>query len=194
MTDYDWGLLEDLCSLHAVSGREDQIIRFLRNYLEPLVDKLSVDNLGNIVVELEGTSHPDTRLMLQAHVDELGLIVRNITEEGYLLIERVGGLPEKSLLGQRMDILTDQDELIPAYVGTKSHHITTREEKFVVPRVHDLFLDVGLRSRTISPGNQERSMCISGASMMQGMCLSREYSKISGIEIILYSTSPIQTA
>jgi putative aminopeptidase FrvX len=147
MTDYDWGLLEELCSLHAVSGREDRIIRFLRNYLEPLVDKLSVDNLGNIVVELEGTSHPDTRLMLQSHVDELGLIVRNITGQGYLLVERVGGLPEKSLPGQRMDILTDQDELIPAYVGTKSHHITTREEKFVVPKVHDLFLDVGLRSR-----------------------------------------------
>jgi len=147
MEKYDWGLLKELCSLHAVSGREDLIIQYLRNYLHPLVDDLSVDNLGNIVVELEGSQHPETRLMLQAHVDELGLIVRNITEEGFLLIERVGGLPEKSLLGQRMDILTDQGKQIPAYVGTKSHHITEREEKFVVPEVHDMFLDVGLSSR-----------------------------------------------
>ncbi len=147
MKSPDWGLLEKLCSLHAVSGREDLIIHFLRNTIQPWVDDLSVDNLGNIVAVLEGQKHPETKLMLQSHMDELGLIVRNITPEGFILIERVGGLPEKSLLGQRVDILTDEGKLIPAYVGTKSHHITQRDEKFVVPKVHDMFLDVGLNSR-----------------------------------------------
>ena len=85
--------------------------------------------------------------MLQAHMDELGLIVRGITADGFLLVERIGGLPEKSLLGQRMDLLTDDDVLIPCYVGTKSHHITSREEKFVVPNVHDMYMDVGVNSR-----------------------------------------------
>jgi putative aminopeptidase FrvX len=59
----------------------------------------------------------------------------------------VGGVPEKSLLGQRMDILTDDEKLVPAYVGPKSHHITSREEKFLVPKVHDMFLDLGYSSR-----------------------------------------------
>lgn len=147
MSPTDWTLLKDLCSVHAVSGREDRMIRFLRSMLEPLVDRLEVDHLGNIVAFVEGQKHPDHKLMLQAHMDELGLIIRNITEDGYLLVERVGGLPEKSLLGQRLDILTDSDQLIPVYVGTKSHHITTREEKFVVPGVHDMFLDGGFSSR-----------------------------------------------
>ena len=80
-------------------------------------------------------------------MDELGLIVRNITEEGFLLFERVGGVPEKSLPGQRVDILTDSGELVPGYVGTKSHHITRPDEKFVVPKVHDMYIDVGAASR-----------------------------------------------
>jgi len=147
MSEYEWKLLEDLCAIHAVSGREDRAVKFIRDYAEPLADEINVDRLGNVVAIIKGTKYPDHKLMLQAHMDELGLIVRNITEDGFLLFERVGGVPEKSLLGQRMDILTDEEELIPAYVGPKSHHITTKEEKFVVPKVHDMFLDVGLGSR-----------------------------------------------
>ena len=147
MSKYDWKLLEDLCAIHAVSGREDRAIRFIKEMVEPLADSVSVDNLGNVVAILKGSKHPDHKLMLQGHLDELGLIIRNITDDGFALFERVGGVPEKSLLGQRMDILTDDDKLIPAYVGPKSHHITKKEEKFVVPKVHDMFLDLGFSSR-----------------------------------------------
>lgn len=147
MSQYDWNLLEELCGIHAVSGREDLATRFVRAFVEPLAERVNVDNLGNVVAILEGSKHPDYKLMLQAHMDELGLIVRNITDDGFLLFERVGGIPEKSLLGERLDILTDTGQLIPAYVGPKSHHITSKEEKFVVPKVHDMFLDVGLSSR-----------------------------------------------
>ena len=147
MDHSDWELLEQLCAIHAVSGREDRMTAFVRDRIRPLVDEVSVDNLGNVVGILRGSKYPDYRLMLQSHMDELGLIVRNITEGGYLLIERVGGVPEKSLLGQRVDVLTDDDRLIPGYVGTKSHHITSPDEKFKVPGVHDMFIDLGLGSR-----------------------------------------------
>jgi putative aminopeptidase FrvX len=147
MSQYDWNVLEQLCGIHAVSGREDLAVREIKRIAEPLADIVSVDNLGNVVATLEGATYPETKLMLQGHMDELGLIVRNITDDGFLLVERVGGLPEKSLLGQRLDVLTDVGDLIPAYVGPKSHHITSREEKFVVPKVHDMFLDLGFSSR-----------------------------------------------
>jgi putative aminopeptidase FrvX len=147
MEPYDWGLLEQMCTIHAVSGREDAMTAFVRDYIRPLVDEVSIDNLGNVIGILHGSQFPDQRLMLQAHMDELGLIVRNITEDGFLRIERVGGIPEKSLLGQRVDVMTDDGRLVPGYVGTKSHHITTPDEKYKVPGVHDMFIDVGLSSR-----------------------------------------------
>lgn len=145
--DYDWNLLEQLCAIHAVSGREDAMTAFVRDYVKPLVDEVTVDNLGNVVGILKGASFSDFKLMLQAHMDELGLIVRNITADGFLLIERVGGMPEKTLMGQRMDILTDNGRIVPGYVGAKSHHITAADEKYKVPSVHEMFIDVGLTSR-----------------------------------------------
>jgi len=147
MMEYDLDLLEKLCAVHAVSGREDKMTAFVRDYIRSLVDEVSVDNLGNVVGILRGAKHPEYRLMLQVHMDELGLIVRNITENGFLQIERIGGISEKSLLGQRVDVLTDDGQLIPGYVGTKSHHITTPEEKYKVPKVHDMFIEVGLSTR-----------------------------------------------
>lgn len=147
MKQYDWRLLETLCAIHAVSGREDPMTAFVRDMIRPLVDEIRVDNLGNVVGILRGAHYPDYRLMLQAHMDELGLIVRNVTDEGFLLIERVGGIPEKTLLGRRMDILTDDGRLVPGYIGTKSHHITTPDEKYRVPSVHDMFIDIGLTDR-----------------------------------------------
>lgn len=147
MLDLRWGLLEELCGIHAVSGREDAMTAFVSKAIEPLVDQQWVDNLGNVVGILTGSIYPDYKLMLQAHMDELGLIVRNITEEGFLQFERVGGVPEKSLLGQRVDVLTDDGDLIPGYVGTKSHHITRPDEKYVVPHVHQMYIDLGVSSK-----------------------------------------------
>lgn len=147
MAEPDLRLLEELCAIHAVSGREDRITAFVRDLIRPWVDELSVDNLGNVVGILKGARYPEHRLMLQAHMDEIGLIVRHITADGFVLVERVGGMPEKTLMAQRFDILTDDGRIVPGYVGAKSHHITTPDEKLRVPGVHDMFLDVGLRTR-----------------------------------------------
>jgi len=143
----EWKLLEELCAIHAVSGREDSITAFIRDTIKPLVDEVYVDNLGNVVGILKGATYPDYKLMLQAHMDEIGIIVRNITNDGYLLIERIGGVPEKTLLGQRLDLMMDDGQLIPAYVGAKSHHITGADEKYKVPNIHEMFLDIGFTSR-----------------------------------------------
>ena len=147
MHDLDWNLLEKLCAFHAVSGHEDEIVAFIRDMIRPWVDECWVDRLGNVVGILRGTTYPDYRLMLQAHVDELGLIVRNITADGFLLIERIGGVPEKSLLGQHVDIKTEDGSQICGYIGAKSHHVTGVEEKYKVPTVHEMFIDVGVSSR-----------------------------------------------
>lgn len=110
--NHNWELLEELCAVHAVSGREDRMVSFLENHLRDQVEEVEVDQLGNLVAIVEGAHTPDRRLLLQAHMDELGLIVRGISEDGFLLVERVGGVPEKSLLGQRVEVLTEQEDLV----------------------------------------------------------------------------------
>jgi len=147
METYRWDLLKELCAIHAVSGREDLMTTKIHALIHPLVDEVFIDNLGNVVGILYGNQFPEHRLMLQAHMDEIGLIVRYITEEGFLLVERVGGMPEKSLMGQHVDVLTESGRVISGYVGTKSHHVTTSEEKYRVPTIHDMFIDLGFTSR-----------------------------------------------
>jgi len=144
--ELDWELLEKLCSIHAMSGHEDAMVTFLHDRIAPIVDSISVDNLGNVVGVLTGSKYPASRLMLQAHMDELGLVVRNVTADGFLLVERVGGVPEKTLLGQRVDVVTEDGGIVTGYVGPKSHHVTKPEEKYKVPNIHDMFIDVGLSS------------------------------------------------
>ncbi len=143
----DWGLLEELCKIHAVSGREDRMTHFVHERIAKYLDDVHIDRLGNVTGLIKGARQPETKLMLQAHTDELGLIVRAITNDGFLLFERVGGIPEKSILSQRVDVLTEKGDLISGYVGTKSHHITDPQEKYVVPTVHKLYVDVGFSSR-----------------------------------------------
>lgn len=147
MDNMDWDLLEKLCAIHAVSGREDAMTAFVSDQIASLTDESYVDNLGNVVGVLRGAQFPDYKLMLQAHMDELGLIIRNIDDNGFLFIERIGGIPEKTLLGQKVDILTDTGRIVTGYIGAKSHHVTTLEEKYKVPNVHELFVDVGVNSR-----------------------------------------------
>lgn len=142
-----WSMLRTVCAVHAVSGREDRMIRFLRNEVQNTLADVEVDRLGNVTGVIKGTDAGAPVMLLQAHMDELGLIIRDITDDGFLLFERIGGVPEKSLLGQKIEILTDDDQIVPGIVGPKSHHVTTPAEKFVVPHVHDMFIDVGLPSR-----------------------------------------------
>jgi len=147
MEIYRWDLLEELCAVHAVSGREDLMTSKIYNLISPLVDESFIDNLGNVVGILYGERFPGYRLMLQAHMDEVGFIIRDITKDGFLLFERVGGIPEYSLLGEHVDVLTESGQIIPGYIGTKSHHVTVQEERYMVPKIHDMFIDVGFTTR-----------------------------------------------
>jgi putative aminopeptidase FrvX len=85
--------------------------------------------------------------MIGAHVDELGLIVRRVDDSGYLWVERVGGVPERVLAGQRVDVRSINGELVPGVIGTKSHHVTEQDEKYRVVPVGQVYIDVGAASK-----------------------------------------------
>jgi putative aminopeptidase FrvX len=139
-------LLANLTSTPALSGREDALIDIMRSKFEALVDRVHVDRVGNVTATIEGESGSPS-LLIFAHMDELGLIIRKIEQDGFLRFERVGGVPEKSLLGTPIEVITDSGARIPGLVGTTSHHVTPPEKKFVVPGRLEMYLDVGCGSR-----------------------------------------------
>ncbi len=85
--------------------------------------------------------------LIFAHMDELGLIVRKIDGDGFIRFERVGGIPEKTLLGTWVDIHTESGGVVPGLIGTISHHLTPAEKKYVVPSRLEMYIDVGCTSR-----------------------------------------------
>ena len=139
-------LIEDLCLLPGLSGHEQAVAQYMKSQFESLGLECSEDVLGNIYTEL-GNKESDFTVLLTAHMDQLGFMVKTITDDGFIRIERVGGIPEKTLPSLRVSIQNENGELIPGVIGVKSHHITPPEEKYKVDKYQSLYIDLGCDSR-----------------------------------------------
>ncbi len=138
-------LLEELTNAHGVSGFEGPVRDILRREWKDLLSDLETDGLGNLIGSIRGTSD-SPRVLLMAHMDEVGFLVRHIDENGYLYIHNVGGYFDQSVLTQRLSILTARGEVL-GYTGMKSGHILRPEERDRMIPLADMFVDVGASSR-----------------------------------------------
>ena len=138
--------LQELTAIPALSGYEDRMVARMREAFLQYTDQVQVDRLGNVVATIEGDA-AEPCLMIFAHMDEIGLVVRKIEDDGFLRFERVGGVPEKSLMGALIEVHTDSGERVPGVVGMTSHHVTPVEKKFVIPSRLDMYIDIGCSSR-----------------------------------------------
>lgn len=135
--------LQRLTDVPAPSGYEDALIRLICGELPDSVHEVNVDPLGNVIVRIHPSAEPDPyKVLVFAHMDEVGFIVRRIEDNGFVRIERLGGIPEKSMLGQPVLLETAKGRL-HGVIGTKSHHWTRPEEKFTVPQVSAAYVDFG---------------------------------------------------
>lgn len=139
--------LHALSSLVAISGYEDPVIDYVVGQLKTKVIEIEVDPLGNVIVKVNQTSSANPyRLLFFAHMDELGLVVKKIEDNGFLRLERIGGIPEKSLAASKLVIQTEQ-KMWEGIVGTKSHHVTNSNEKYKVLPVEEIYADFGFYSK-----------------------------------------------
>ena len=137
-------LLRDLSNAFGPPGNEKQVRELLKTELQPYADEVRVDKLGNVLFYHKGKeSYP--RIMLSAHMDEVGVLVTFIENEGFLRFETLGGIPSNTLPGQRILFQTEKTELM-GIVGTKPPHIMTADEQNKVIPVEDLFIDIGAES------------------------------------------------
>ena len=138
-------VLEKLSNANGVTGREEQVRELMRQYLEPYVDEMREDRLGNLIAFKRGKKDAPT-VMLAAHMDEIGLMVKNIKKRGFLQFTKIGGIDDRILLAQKVVVHTDKGPLT-GVVGSKPVHIQTDEERKKVINADKLFIDVGARDR-----------------------------------------------
>lgn len=138
-------LLRELSDAFGVAGFEDEVRDLIKGLIEPYVDELYVDTLGNLIASRRGREGP--KLMLDAHMDEVGLMVSYIEEDGYLRFATIGGWDERILPAQAVTILTRRRERVHGVIGTAPPHILKKEERERPIRVEEMFIDIGAGSR-----------------------------------------------
>ncbi len=134
-------LLAELTNAHGPSGFEGPVRKIVRREFEPLADHLQTDGLGSLIARLDGDAD-GPRVMMTAHMDEVGMIVRRIRPDGYLTFQTVGGWLDQALINQRYVILTRKGP-VRGITGLKTPHVTPSDER---PHLHDrdrIFIDVG---------------------------------------------------
>ncbi len=140
----DYKLLKKLCSARSVSGDENSVRNIILSEIKNFADDIKIDNLGNIIVFKKGKKTAPKRLMLSAHMDEVGLMITDITSDGYLKFDEVGGLDRRILPGKRVYI---GGSSVLGVIGIKPIHLTKGEEREAIPEMSDMYIDIGADSR-----------------------------------------------
>jgi len=136
--------LETLSNACGVTGREEEIADLMKKFLKPYVDEIKEDKLGNVIGIRRGKKDAP-KVMLAAHMDEIGLLVKTITREGFLYFVKIGGVDDRILLAQKVIVHTEKGPL-HGIIGSKPPHIQKVEERQKVISYDELFIDVGARS------------------------------------------------
>jgi endoglucanase len=139
-------LLSEICETPGVPGYEKKIRDFVVKQVTPLVDEVTVDNMGNVIALKKGLN-ADKRAMVAAHMDEIGFIVTHIDDNGFLYFHTLGGFDPKTLTAQRVIVHGKQD--IIGVMGSKPIHIMSPEERTKAPKTTDFFIDLGLSKEEV---------------------------------------------
>ena len=135
-------LLQALADAPGPSGFEEPVRKIMVERMKPLSEKLSYDGLGSVIA-VQGSSGP--RIMVDAHMDELGGMVRRVTNDGYLTMQMLGGWLDQALVDQRWTILGSKGP-VRAITGIRDIHIVPQEERTKVYPRESVFLDVGAKN------------------------------------------------
>lgn len=135
--------LKELCLLSGISGEENEVREYILSRIRGYCD-YEIDALGNIIARKVGKKRPAKRLMLSAHMDEVGMIVTSAKEDGTLLFSEVGGIDARVILGRSVLV---GPQKIPGVIGTKAVHMQTSEERETAVPADQLYIDIGAEKR-----------------------------------------------
>ena len=136
----DTQLLNKICTTPGAPGFEQKVRELVINEVKDLVDEIEVDNLGNVYAIKRGRG--DKRIMVGAHMDEIGFIVTHIDDNGFIRFHTLGGFDPKTLTAQRVIIHGSED--VVGVMASKPIHVMSPEERNKVAKLGDYFIDTGM--------------------------------------------------
>ncbi len=171
-------LLKELSSQFGVSGFEGEVREWISKQIRDSVDEIEIDALGNLMARINPGR--DMILMLDAHMDEIGIMVSYVEEGGFLRFAPIGGWDPRVFPAQQVEIRSRDGKTHQGVIGASPPHIQTPEEQKQAMKVEDLFIDIGFRSReevtgqgigTGSPGNIHYPFRMIGMDRAMGKAL-----------------------
>lgn len=138
-------LLEELSLAPAISGNEQEIREIITRELESNVDEIKTDDMGNLITTKKGEKDAPT-IMLASHMDEIGLMVKFIDDNGFIKFIKIGGINDQMLINQAVIIHSDKGE-VPGVIGSKPPHVTKPEERNKVIKYSEMFIDIGANNK-----------------------------------------------
>jgi len=134
-------LLKSICEIEGAPGFEGPIRKLIQKEIEGLCDEIFIDNIGNLVAIKKGKSS-DKSVMVAAHMDEIGFIVKHIDDKGFIRFHTLGGFDPKTLTAQRV-IIHGREKVI-GVMGCKPIHVMDPDERNKPAKISDFFIDLGM--------------------------------------------------
>ena len=138
-------ILEKLSNAAGVSGFEEDIREIITDEVKDHVDEIETDNLGNLIMVKKGKDD-GKKIMLAAHMDEIGLMVRHIDKEGFIKFSKIGGINDQMLLNQEVYIHTDNGKVL-GVLGSKPPHRMKAAERKKAVEYENMFIDIGAKDK-----------------------------------------------
>ena len=137
--------LEKLSNVCGVTGREEEVRNLMIKLMKPHVDEIIVDKLENVIAVKKGKK-ASPKVMIVAHMDEVGLMVKTITKEGFVQFAKMGGIDDRILLAQKVIVHTQKGPM-QGIIGSKPPHIQKEDERKKVVTYDQLFIDIAAENR-----------------------------------------------
>lgn len=136
-------LLKKIINAAGVSGYETEIAKIMYTEFKKSVKEVDIDNFGNVIA-CKGKG--SKKIMITAHMDEIGLLVKHITSDGYINFIKIGGIDDRILVGQRVIIKSKQKDVY-GIIGMKPPHLVRAEERKTPLKYTDMFIDIGAKNK-----------------------------------------------
>ena len=136
--------LKELTCIPGVSGSEGRVREFILSKIKENVDEVVIDSIGNLICKICAAGESTKKVMVSAHMDEVGLIVSKIEENGFLKFKSVGGIDTRVMISKKVRIGESE---VSGVIGAKAIHLQKKAERETVPEESSLYIDIGAKDK-----------------------------------------------